>query len=1417
MRIDPPSFALPSRAPGGGPPVDRAELEQTAQRLQEEGYRFQVYKGTWWPFSEVRWREVDPDEGLQRLSEDAEVRLVKGEDTYQVLSKSDLVELAAFNSGQVDALPQPRLARALAALSKQGILSGLSGNLTAYQAYNLLLQDPNHERQEVRFTRQGDTLHLNGPSDAETAAWLVAGVGEQADVAPRAVQLKQLKELGFQVDPFKLFAQRRSGGSLSLTLGNQVLGSMPLDQLDPGKAEQLCQEWKQAQQSLGQEARVCWEALQDRAGAALPFSERLSAMATLKERLGEPRGRELYKAVLGTLKQGEKLDSRVAQALEVVALAPAHPALAVQVYRGYQSRGAFYPELLERTGDLKITDRLAAAVPVEQEQQLFGLLEDLKSIDRPVAHELAVGLAEQKVLVEQRSLVSALATPGTTAREVFQARDEILKGDVEERTQLLQASRAEMSLPSATRLLAACTDPAAVEVYRALRGAGMEEVQAVALTEAMARSRREGEKLTDLVGPALELRELAPKSYYDLYSELRKTSGREAAFLEHYRRSQNGREAAAVAANLPPEQNALFFATCDQLKAAGIKHGPQLVLEAVAKHRLEADSARLERIPSLAVYQAMVANAPAGSEDAFLSLAAEPGLKEPVASWKKVFNGLSEEAHERVSLWKAMRVKLGTNAALADRLMLAVPPSVETDPVLETLSVLLGKTPREPSKAVEAFEKVYQSRSSELLAHLVRGGANLEEATEMARRVGRNDLPGAQLPQSQRCELVGRLGALRGGNLQEGFQDYLFLATRLEDYEQIPMAVEFFATLIETGLSPSEARMAYVELERRPELGVHQSTVLKALRFADGLAGAREILDQVARLSPEEAASRLEEVLAHEDAMQGLEPRLRTRLAAGHLGAPLEAQGLEQLGSLLGSRLHWTPHPGWTVGGDPPGLRLELPKGASKVGAIESSPLWLASDGESTLSFDFAAGQSSRLVALVEGADKPVVLASLENSGQNVVVNLSSMRGKKIRLRLECTRTDLQQKLEFTNLRLDTTPTVGRTDLTASDFSSSEGQISTPVQLSSTATTQLCASLGGQSLTIEAYNGSNWVRLPISRPEGGLVKSDLSAYRGKKLYLRFRNSSGSAARPRFVQLREDPGSTAVRPLVGSHGPVAEEVLALAFDPSRRPEQRLSALQGLQLLGDDLEAAWKAWPMLEPHVGSGDFEDRVGAIKALLPEVELLAELEKGRQPGESLTDLARLRKGRSAEDFARLRERLRWESQDATPASSVAFVGAVQSRAGVESADLAWQAVAPPIHDESLNERRQAYLDLLEGCAGDGKLAHQVYRQLLTWLEPSEGIQRAARAAVELRALVPKAEDWVKMLGDLQASQLDGRLQGVMLKRMSTFLIGKVTLEGVKLQEALRIMPEELKGKTGIEERELHLVVGGVRLGKRDE
>ncbi|MCE7869170.1 hypothetical protein DYH09_02200 [bacterium CPR1] len=1415
MRIDGPSFSLPSRAPGGGPPVDRAELEQTAQRLQEDGYRFQVYKATRWPFSEVRWREVDRQEGLQRLSEDAEVRLVKGEHAHQVLSKSDLIELAAFDSGQVDALPQPKLARAVAALSKQGILSGLSGNLTAYQVYNLLLQDPNHERQEVRFTRQGDSLALNAPNDALTAAWLVAGVGDRADVAPGAAQLQEIKDLGFQVDPFRVFAQRRYGGILPLTMGNQVLASMPLDQLDPHRAGQLCLEWKEAQQALGQDARLCWEALQERAGVPVPFSERLSAMATLKERLGEPSGRELYKAVLGTLKEGERLESRVAQALEVVALAPTHPALAVQVYRGYQRR-ASYPEVLERTGDLKITDRLVAAVPVEQEHQLLGLLEDLGQLDRPVANELAVTLAEQKVLPEQRSLVAELAGPSSTAREILQARDEVLKGDVQERKQLLQANRAEMSLPSATRLLAACPDPAGIEVYRSLRGAGMEEVQAVALAEAMGRSRREGEKLTDLVGPALELRERAPKSYCDLYPELRKTPGREGAFLSSYQRSQNAREAATVAASLPPEQNTLFFSTYDQLKAAGIKHGPQMLLEAVAKQRLKADSARLERIPTLALYQAMIANAPAGSEDAFLSLAAEPGLNEPVSSWKQVFNGLPEEALERVSLWKAMRVKLGSNAALADRLMVAVPPSAEPDLVLETLGVLLGKAPRSPIKAVEAFEKVYQSKSSELLAHLVRGGANLEEATEMARRVGRNDLPGAQLPQTQRCELVGRLGGLRGGNLQEGFQDYLFLATRLEDSEHIPMAVEFFASLIETGLSPTEARMAYVELERRPELGAHQSTVLKVLRFADGLAGAREILDQVVRLEPEEAATRLEEVLARQDAMQGLAPRLRARLAAGHLASPLSPEGLDQLGSLLGSSLHWAAQPGWTVGGDPPGLRLELPRGASKGGAIESSPFWLASGGESTLSFDYVAGQPARLVALVEGAEKPVVLASLENTGKNLVINLSSLRGKKIRLRLECTRADQPQKLELSRLRLDSTPTAGRTDLTASDFNSSEGQISEPVQLSSKADTQLCASLGGQSVTIEAYNGSSWVRLPLSRPEGGLVKSDLSAYRGKKLHLRFRDNRGYAARPRFVQLREDPGPTTVRPLVGSSPAVAEEIVALSFDSSRTPEQRLSALQGLQLLGDDLEAAWKAWPMLEPHVGSGDFEDRVGAVKALLPDVELLAEVEKELQPGESLTSLARLRKGRSGEDFTCLRERLCWESQEATPASSVDFVGAVQSRSGVESADLAWQAVAPPIHDESLSERRQAYLDLLEGCAGDGKLAHQAYCQLLSWLEPAEGIQRAARAAVELRALVPGAEDWIKLLSELQASQLDGRLQGVMLKRMSTFLIGKVTLEGIELEDALKIMPEELKGKTGIEERDLHLVVGGVRLGKRD-
>ncbi len=1401
MRIDP-SFSAPCAAPGGGPPVARATMDEAAQRLERDGFQFQAYKGTWWPLSSKEWRDVDRQEGIERLTQDEEVHAVKNGQTERVLSQQDLLELDAFQNRNTAGLPTPRLAGSLAALAQVGSFQGQNGNLSTYEAYNIVLGDPNHERQPVSFVKNGESFPIQTPEDVQTAAWLIAGYGDQTGVAPQALQLKELKDLGYAVDPWKTYARKSYGASVSLTMGGQVLGSMPVDQLDPQKAGELCEQWKQTQVALGQQAGRAWDALQLKA-QMIPFDQRLDAMKKVQAQFPETAA-DLYRRIVPG--EPSKLAERVDQALAICARTPSYQHQPWVVFEGWHQYGESFPSLLERMKDPNLAARLARSLTPESEPEFYGALDDFQSLKPSVGRELALALADTKTLSD-RGLVASLAQPDVSASDILAARDAVAQGEVEPRKKLFQAYRdAQAPYPSATRLLLTCSEPAGVEAYTRLRGGGLDDRRASALLEAMVASRKPEEKLQDLVDPALRLQATQPRDLMATYKEMRKCAGREEAYLEILARYGDPKDAAVMLAELPPEQENLFRQTSDALKAKNPNQGLVLVREAVLKHRLDVDAGRLEKVNSQRLYEMMVQQAPAGTEDAFLELSCADGLRDLAASWKAVNNGLPAEVPGRLAFWKSLPDK-----RVADRVVAAVPAGQDPVKVGETLAVLQAKNPK---NAVESLEKIYQSKTSDLLSHLVRGGADLAEATEMARRVGRKDLPGAQLPQDQRCELVGRLGKLRGGNLQEGFQDYLFLATRLDDYKQIPEAVSFFATLLETGLSPAEARMAYAELTRREEMGEHQESVLKTYRFAPDLAGARQVLDEVVKLDPQEAAARLDQVVGRD--LEGLAPEVKTRLAVGNLRAPLPNEGLDCLADLLGAQgLHWKPSPGWTVSGS---LELDVPRGAP-LGKLESAPITFPDKADSLLTFDASARQKSVLYAQVEGKE-PIALCNLEGDLADVHVHLGALRGQKARLRLESTVAG-EQKLELRNLKLTTTPTVGLRDFTLNDVNHNNGQLKEPITLSSTSDTEFYVDVatGRNKLAVDIHNGKDWARLGVLSGQKEEARFDLSPYRGQNVHLRLAGvyDGGWRMRPYAMQLREEPQAPATRSLLGAQSSaVADEILTMAFDGSKPADQRVDTVRALQRLGDDLEAAWKAWPLLEPHTGDADFEDRVEAVKALLPEAAQLSEVEQTRTAGESLASVARLRKGRSLEDFAAAHERIGWESQgEMATGGAVDFVGRVQARAGVAAADKAWEAVAPPIHDDSLSERTKAYLDLLEGCQGDGALTEQVYRKLTTWVEPSEGIQRACRAVVELHALVPEKEAWLKLIDQLQASQLEGRLEGVMLKRMSTFLIGKVTLEGVKLEEALKKMPEELQGKTGIEEREQHLVVGGTRLGRR--
>ncbi|MEW6282681.1 MAG: hypothetical protein AB1758_28990, partial [Candidatus Eremiobacterota bacterium] len=524
------------------------------------------------------------------------------------------------------------------------------------------------------------------------------------------------------------------------------------------------------------------------------------------------------------------------------------------------------------------------------------------------------------------------------------------------------------------------------------------------------------------------------------------------------------------------------------------------------------------------------------------------------------------------------------------------------------------------------------------------------------------------------------------------------------------------------------------------------------------------------------------------------------------------------------SPVKWEAGPGW-----------ELADGAwrhsgKQAEPLLSSPIPLPLDGETILSLT---ASGSLNVSLVVAGEQDVTVPV---DGGSVSFSLLEHRGKTVRLRV--TGDGEVRDLRLTEEKLGQLERVLLRDMKNESLGTVSSYVTpkplmVPLGSPRLSLTETHRVSSGAAVRLELHDGADWRVLDKFRGHqlsAGRHVYDLSQWKGRPIYLRY-----CLDQPRYESCQITPHSLALvegRPsldalaleMIGRQ-PIGEatasECLRLAFDPDASESTRANTLLALHELGQGgahLDRAVEALPILRDHLGQPDLVDRARALAVLLEAGErdlagAYSALQAERHPGESLEAMARLLAGRNREDFVRMRQVVRAEGSEAAPAQLADFLGAVQGSPHVETI---WRLVSEPVRSETLPERLDGFRSLLVAFGGKTESAEKVYRAVVASLDPNEQLPRAMRAAAELTAALRSDEVRVlALLERLHAFQREGPLEGRSLMPMARFLVGEAILSDADLEAALLRMPDELSRQLGIEERERHILVGGVRVNRR--
>ena len=275
---------------------------------------------------------------------------------------------------------------------------------------------------------------------------------------------------------------------------------------------------------------------------------------------------------------------------------------------------------------------------------------------------------------------------------------------------------------------------------------------------------------------------------------------------------------------------------------------------------------------------------------------------------------------------------------------------------------------------------------------------------------------------------------------------------------------------------------------------------------------------------------------------------------------------------------------------------------------------------------------------------------------------------------------------------------------------------------------------GGNWRTLARFEGqSDWSSQVVALP--------LDADPQPKLRFRL-TSDHSATREGFflgdatLVDAEDPRMGKTVAFGDQAGWQVEALLDQTFAPDLPDDQRAVAIQQTADAVEEIgvERALGIWPELKNYLGEAEVEDHRLALGALfdLEQPELLAEhfevVKQSRLAGEKLVDVARVLKSVGPEEFPSVRRLL----LDSSPSRAglgghTAFLSKILSQ-GPDQALESWTLVAVPVGDEPVEERREAFLTMVEAHAGDVADATTAYQKLSEWINPNETIVDRAEA-----------------------------------------------------------------------------------------
>lgn len=269
----------------------------------------------------------------------------------------------------------------------------------------------------------------------------------------------------------------------------------------------------------------------------------------------------------------------------------------------------------------------------------------------------------------------------------------------------------------------------------------------------------------------------------------------------------------------------------------------------------------------------------------------------------------------------------------------------------------------------------------------------------------------------------------------------------------------------------------------------------------------------------------------------------------------------------------------------------------------------------------------------------------------------------------------------------------------------------------------------------------------------------------------------------------------------------EELASLVADPKSpscaNPEQARQLLDRafsgpegattvsrLFQLRQQRKAFGEAWAVL--HHG-----EEAGPAWRHLPDDAALAQVVAARQPGEKLLDLARFY--RTADQFQALLPLVRAESEE------VGLEAIGQALENERNPLETFRAISPPILDESLPERLEAFRSL------PPDRADRLYTLLAGVLETSDDLVASSRALAMVGTIGGQAERILTLVAQRRAR---GELRRPLQALLSTVAEALVQNGGSLSPEA---MDEALAraAVTGIRETDSHVLVGGVTLQRK--